>query len=531
MPRHSISAHMSQITDGDIALITPISPSNAPWDQCPPSYSGNAMSTIGWSYYPLPPSPPISVGSNITDSPGPASSNTTPDSARDKEQQLCLPTHQVFDFPEVQNISSPSPSISPPLSKSSQPPISIDTHMHAEGLSSLPVAGPSKRPRTGGERITTKDFVPPDVSGLSKREARLVKNRAAAFLSRQRKREEFEAMEIRVKELEDDNVRLQTAAKRGHAYDELLSEVEQLRTRLSGSEKRGRELKAELSRRSISDVHVKTENYEHSLTPVSPSASLPMHSHQRSGASLGLMQVLLCTLPASLLSMSPRSLPTTYYIPLTDPSVLHPSCNFDYNSIIPSDFEWTPHPDGGAVMNLGFSDLGKLSSGAGSSSPRKVEIHSEAIRALGGFEISFDASPVNDGKIQVRIYPSQSHHINRDHQRPPPSSMPMWFESAPNNYNFAGALTFTASSTPGSSFVPLASDFDLDPFLGGVHDPGMPYGSGGPAFGHHPSDATFEHIPGFLNGTRNDFSKHRSRVAMRNLPAVGMEGEWEVQAC
>lgn len=42
----------------------------------------------------------------------------------------------------------------------------------------------------------TKDFVPPDVSGLSKREARLVKNRAAAFLSRQRKREEFENMEM-----------------------------------------------------------------------------------------------------------------------------------------------------------------------------------------------------------------------------------------------------------------------------------------------------------------------------------------------
>lgn len=195
MPRHSVPSHMSQINDDDVALITPISPSNAPWDQCPPSYPGNTMSTIGWSYYPLPPSPPISVGSNITDSPGPPS-NTTPDSVRDKEQQLCLPTHQVFDFPEVQNISSPSPSVSPPLSKSSQPSISIDTHMHTEGLSALPIAGPSKRPRTGGERITTKDFVPPDVSGLSKREARLVKNRAAAFLSRQRKREEFEAMEM-----------------------------------------------------------------------------------------------------------------------------------------------------------------------------------------------------------------------------------------------------------------------------------------------------------------------------------------------
>lgn len=44
--------------------------------------------------------------------------------------------------------------------------------------------------------MSMKDFVPPDVTGMSKREARLVKNRAAAFLSRQRKREEFELMEV-----------------------------------------------------------------------------------------------------------------------------------------------------------------------------------------------------------------------------------------------------------------------------------------------------------------------------------------------
>lgn len=42
-------------------------------------------------------------------------------------------------------------------------------------------------------------FVPPDTTGLTKREARLVKNRAAAFLSRQRKREQFEEMEIKCK--------------------------------------------------------------------------------------------------------------------------------------------------------------------------------------------------------------------------------------------------------------------------------------------------------------------------------------------
>ncbi|KAF8500029.1 hypothetical protein JB92DRAFT_2980425 [Gautieria morchelliformis] len=54
----------------------------------------------------------------------------------------------------------------------------------------------SQKKRPPRAAISTKDFVPPDVSGLSKREARLVKNRAAAFLSRQRKREEFECMEV-----------------------------------------------------------------------------------------------------------------------------------------------------------------------------------------------------------------------------------------------------------------------------------------------------------------------------------------------
>lgn len=248
-------------------------------------------------------------------------------------------------------------------------------------------------------------------------------------------------------------------------------------------------------------------------------------------------QILLCTLP-SLLSMSPRSLPTTYSIPQSDSSVLHTSCGFDYNFIIPSEFEWTPHPEGGAVMNLGFADLGKLSSGAGSSPPHKLDINSPAIRSLGGFDISFDASPVNDVKIQVWIHPSQSHHINsnRDHRRVPPSPAPMWFESATNNYvpAFSAASSFSSSSAPAPSFVPFTSDFDLDPFLHtkfGLDEAEMPYGSGGPAFGHHASDAAFEHIPGFMSGTRSDFAKPRVRVSTRNLPAIGMDGDWEVSAC
>jgi hypothetical protein len=68
---------------------------------------------------------------------------------------------------------------------------------HQRGKSSITglPAVVTKNPDPNGPRITCATFVWPDVTGLSKKDARLVKNRAAAFLSRQRKREEFEAME------------------------------------------------------------------------------------------------------------------------------------------------------------------------------------------------------------------------------------------------------------------------------------------------------------------------------------------------
>lgn len=77
-------------------------------------------------------------------------------------------------------------------SSASPPPQSI-----AKSRETSAVPPPPKRPRAAPSGpISTKDWVPPDVTGLGKREARLVKNRAAAFLSRQRKREEFELMEM-----------------------------------------------------------------------------------------------------------------------------------------------------------------------------------------------------------------------------------------------------------------------------------------------------------------------------------------------
>jgi len=119
----------------------------------------------------------------------------SPDFTSEKEDQLCLPTHQVFELPLAPH-TPPSP-VSP--TSSDYPSLVLSPGAPAIKRPSSPVnsSNPTaKKPRASGERVNTKDFIPPDVTGLSKREARLVKNRAAAFLSRQRKREEFENMEV-----------------------------------------------------------------------------------------------------------------------------------------------------------------------------------------------------------------------------------------------------------------------------------------------------------------------------------------------
>lgn len=90
-----------------------------------------------------------------------------------------------------------------------------DSFQHEEEIKGASRNG-NKRPPPSASQITESGmpfpvidtsakhsslFVPPDTSGLTKREARLVKNRAAAFLSRQRKREQFEELEIKCKSL------------------------------------------------------------------------------------------------------------------------------------------------------------------------------------------------------------------------------------------------------------------------------------------------------------------------------------------
>jgi len=177
---------------------TLISLGDMAWDSQHSAYSVDAMDVSTWNYYTLPPSPPASVSSNTEDSPQLSTkairSRFTPEPQSESDQQSCLPTNQVFDLDGVEAPSSSSCSASPPPSIPHQLTLSSDSGPPLK--KSFPTIGGMRKGRGNGERITTKDFVPPDVTGLSKREARLLKNRAAAFLSRQRKREEFEAMEM-----------------------------------------------------------------------------------------------------------------------------------------------------------------------------------------------------------------------------------------------------------------------------------------------------------------------------------------------
>lgn len=194
--RRLLSLTMSQIISSD-SLTSPISDSS--WDQPLFSPTSNIETfTLNYPHYAHPPSPPYSVGSVGSNSPQPHNCalgmRMSPDFASEKDQ-LCFPTHQVFELP-----------LAPHTPPSPVSPTSPDYQHLVLSPSATAVKRPSspvhhsmtsaKKSRACGDRISTKDFVPPDVTGLTKREARLVKNRAAAFLSRQRKREEFENMEM-----------------------------------------------------------------------------------------------------------------------------------------------------------------------------------------------------------------------------------------------------------------------------------------------------------------------------------------------
>ncbi|OBZ65878.1 hypothetical protein A0H81_14195, partial [Grifola frondosa] len=509
-----------------------------PWDQL---YSPTIDPAFAYSFAGIPASPPLSVNSMsvASDSPIPAArmlkstSRMSPDTAEPEQQQLCLPTHQVFDFPAaVPPQPEPSPSPECPSTAlpadESHPRLSISINPSAipakrASSSTLPS---TKKVRASGERITTKDFVPPDVSGLSKREARLVKNRAAAFLSRQRKREEFENMEMsplpffartrspaddytprysrgfisgpcplpsgtaasvqfsdtvilsRVAELEQENARLVALTQRGTQQqpaqskthdggreEKLLSEVEKLRAQLAAIQLREQALSEELSHKAARTAPVKTEAVE------APLRTQVSHKSEKSGASLGLM-VLLCALPTLLSMPTHSSLPTTFSFPLSGSSSLPPSSAsaFDMHTFLPAEYDWAFNPSAGHSMELDVDDKRRIT-----PSPVKrlefVDVDTEALNlGLSALDISFDARPAEDGKIRVRIHP---HDVER--RAGMAERVPWW-----DRHDADGDVDDTGRDclADGPAFPSLAqapSQFDFDFDLGSEYGTGRRY--------------------------------------------------------
>lgn len=491
--------NMSHLIHSD-APLSPLSD----WDHAQ-QYSPTSLEfppSLHFGYTNTMPSPPRSVGSTSSGSPIPVSrvlrGRMSPDDL--DNEQLCLPTAQVFDMtyaPSPDNYSSSPASVQEAL-PSVQPPSAPSLVPSKRSSSVTPSA--SKKPRA---TVSTKDFVPPDVTGLSKREARLVKNRAAAFLSRQRKREEFENMEHRVAELEQENARLLALTQnvKQEAPQELLSEVEQLRAQLAEAQKREQELNEALSRKSTSPAKVKSEAVEPQLS-LSTSRN-PSQMLNKSSASLGLM-VLLCALPTLLSLPTQSAVPSTFSLPLSNAnSIQTASSTFDMNSLVTGDFDWLA--SSGSVMDLDIDSHGRITPGnfgASSSGLKKLEFVDADSEALGlsGLDISFDATPSHDGKIRVRIHPPSAdaqHH----QQTPSDEDQSMW-----------------GGSEMG----------ETDPFLG----------VGGVEYGI-PMDA----VSVAQGGSTFDFSygapqpqpvqqRRRVRIALKSMPGEGREGgEWEVQLC
>ncbi|KAI0258763.1 hypothetical protein BC834DRAFT_847158 [Gloeopeniophorella convolvens] len=511
---------MSQIISSD-SLTSPISDSS--WDQPLFSPSSNIDTfALNYPHYAHPPSPPYSVGSAGSTSPQPANRTLgmrmSPDFTSEKDQ-LCLPTHQVFELP-LSPHTPPSP-VSP--TSPDYPRLLLSPAAPAVKRPSSPApssSSASKKPRASGDRVTTRDFVPPDVTGLSKREARLVKNRAAAFLSRQRKREEFETMEIRVAELEQENARLQAIAQKTTPHEgnsrELMSEIEQLRARLAAAEQREHELNSQLTKRPLS---VKTEFSEPRLptSPVrQPAFPVPHKSLDKTSASISLL-VLLCALPSIFSgSASQPTMPMSGSFPLSsvpvNPAV---ASKMDFRSFLPHDYDWrSPN-----AMDLDADHR------VHRPSPRRLEFVDADANALGlgNLDITFDAEPSSNGKIRVRIH-------NPSASPSPALSSSSSFSGSPSAFNFDDISTWSLASSPvssASSSVPLlpAAQLDADPFIG--------------IGGMSSQDLGFSFDPALLlNGapmhSEVDTSrgKRRVRIALKSMPAGdGSAGEWEVELC
>ncbi|KAI6116011.1 hypothetical protein F5141DRAFT_1212617 [Pisolithus sp. B1] len=495
------------IMTGDTSALPQTLMTDATWDLQQSPYSANSMDTADWGYYTMPLSPPTSLSSNTSESPEPPSKklrlSVSPDRQLEGEHQHCVPTQKVFDLPEAL-VQSPS---------SASQPLSNTGPLLAKKFFATTNAG-ARRTRGTGERISTKDFIPPDVSGLSKREARLVKNRAAAFLSRQRKREEFEAMEVRVRQLEDENARLQQLAQKSNQYEELRSEIERLHAQLQAAEKRELNLSMEIARHST-PLAAKAEMGVDRLSPA-------VHSSepQTSPLTFDLTRHILARTLPRLLSMSPKStLPIAVTVPLAETRQgEQPSATFPCN-------------DGSVRPMTPYSLSDCLSADA------------EILRELDNVVVSFER--LAEERV-VRMCIQSTRPVSRAQSNSVPhpkvgdkartSSLGAWSGSDITPYGPTFELQQLASSSSLSMDAPTPVP-NINNFCGFLGSGGprtgpdyqglmMPYMQ--PSFSHVPDQASFDLFPSSFDHAAEEKAKYQGRAFPSHL---GGEGSWQVPVC
>jgi hypothetical protein len=218
--------------------------------------------------------------------------------------------------------------------------------------------------------------------------------------------------------------------------------------------------------------------------------------------------------------------PTSFAIP--NPPLSAPSSTFDFNSFLSHDYDWSL-PNTNSMMDL--DDLQPTITPSAVPA-QKLEFSTSDVSeldpegGLAGLDISFDATPSDNGKIRVRIHPSSS--ASSRATSPGPSSISesdsLDTERTNDSLISSTALSALSSSLAQLSYPPPPSPSSGDPFLGvGAAD----------TFSTDDMFGFDDPAPELSYPTASgDLAKKRVRIALKSLPTAGGEGgEWEVQVC
>lgn len=240
-------------------------------------------------------------------------------------------------------------------------------------------------------------------------------------------------------------------------------------------------------------------------------------------------------------AMQSTAAPTSFAIP--NPFPTSASSAFDYNSFMPNDYDWS-RASSSSMMDM------DVDSNRNRQPSRVQKLEFTDTPDLGDLDISFDASPSDDGKIRVRILPSSSSpsssrpSSSSSHQQPF-DSRSQWSSGSDSDRN-------AQHSSLGSAFPSTVSS---DPFLGipssgSSHDFGMAFSPDGtimynPASMSAMSSLNYGQLStdaeALFGGMGSEYQvpdssvaggRRRVRIALKSMPQPGGEGgEWEVQIC